>query len=431
VTDEAPPMRAPPAEGLIVEGRNIITTSIHSRPPAERPVADSFEQISEWLVGPARGIASFTEMFDEFCWRLHAAGARLLRASIHGGTLHPQFLGVTYMWWRDIGETREVMITHGVADLIPFESNVVRRVREGGETVRRRIEPTRTSFDFSVLRDLQQRGATDYLAFPLASLFGFGNYMLAFASDRPGGFADAEIADLDKLAPRLSVNADMNTQRQIAGNVMRAYLGPRTGPRVLAGQIRRGGGEAISAVLWSSDLRGFTHLSDHAPGDRVIAILNDLFDLQARRIARHGGEILKFVGDGLLAIFPVATPGDAPRAAADALEAARETLADLAARLPADGEAPPRIVIALHYGSVIYGNIGSSDRLDFTVIGPAVNLVSRVEAVAKALDLPLVVSDDFAEIHGDPLPSIGAHNLRGLQRPHELFAPSTAAVAVS
>jgi adenylate cyclase len=179
----------------------------------------------------------------------------------------------------------------------------------------------------------------------------------------------------------------------------------------------------FSAVVWSSDLRGFTELSDHVSGDRVIAILNEVFDLQAAAIASHGGEILKFIGDGLLAIFPAPTAEDAPRAAASALAAARETLAGLVARTSPDGEAPLRIAIALHYGSVIYGNIGAADRLDFTVIGPAVNLVSRVEAVAKSLDLPLVVSDDFVAAYGESLPSIGMHKLRGLERPHELFAP--------
>jgi adenylate cyclase len=205
--------------------------------------------------------------------------------------------------------------------------------------------------------------------------------------------------------------------------VLRAYLGPHTGPRVLAGEIRRGSGEEIAAVIWSSDLRGFTALSDHAPGERVIAILNDVFDLQAKAISKHRGEILKFIGDGLLAIFPVDGIDDAPRAAADALSAARETLAALKAYRPHEDEAPLRIVIALHYGTVIYGNIGAADRLDFTVVGPAVNLVSRAEAVAKSLDEPLVVTDEIAKLLGDALRSLGRFQLRGLNKERELFAP--------
>jgi adenylate cyclase len=209
---------------------------------------------------------------------------------------------------------------------------------------------------------------------------------------------------------------------QIAENVLKAYLGPQTGPLVLAGKIRRGTGDTINAVLWSSDVRSFTAFSDRVPGQQVIAKLDQIFDGQARAIAKHGGEILKFIGDGLLAIFPVDAPDQAALAAAEALTAATEALESVQALGPhTPGEAPFKMVIALHYGSAIYGNIGAADRLDFTVIGPDVNLVSRIEAVAKSLDLPLVVSDDFARAYGGSLRSLGQHKLRGLEQPHELF----------
>ena len=316
------------------------------------------------------------------------------------------------------------MIAHEITDLIPYPENPVRRVREGGETLRRRLDGPEAQARFSALHDLKARGATDYLALPITSQFGFGTHMAAYVADRPGGFTEREVADLSSLSARLSVIADMNSQRQIAENILKAYLGPQTGPKVLAGQIRRGSGEAISAVIWSSDLRRFTQLSDRLPGERVIAILNDLFDLQARAIAGHGGEILKFIGDGLLAIFPVANPAEAAGAAANALAAAEEAQAELRALRagPSAGVyAELEIVAALHYGAVTYGNIGSADRLDFTVIGPAVNLVSRIEAVGKSLDLQVVVSDDFAMAYGQPLKSLGLHKLRGLEQPHELF----------
>jgi adenylate cyclase len=254
---------------------------------------------------------------------------------------------------------------------------------------------------------------------PVPSVGGRYNY-LAYVGDRPGGFTEDQVAQLTAIAEPLAVAADWFSQRLIATNVLNAYLGTNTGPKVLAGQIRRGTGEAIAAVLWSSDLRGFTHFSDHLAGERVIEVLDQVFDLQAKAIERHGGEILKFIGDGLLAIFPVAER-TAAVAAAEALAAAAEAQAALAA-LDGDGAAL-RMVVALHYGTVIYGNIGAAQRLDFTVIGPAVNLVSRIEAVAKALDLPVVVSDDFATAYGRRLRSLGLHQLRGLERPHELFAP--------
>ena len=196
--------------------------------------------------------------------------------------------------------------------------------------------------------------------------------------------------------------------------------------KALSGQIRRGHGEEITAVLWSSDLRGFTARSDRLAGAKVIEMLNALFDAQATAIATYGGEILKFIGDGLLAIFPIEHAGMAAAAARNALAAAMqavETTRALTGDPSVAGEPPLEIVVALHIGAAIYGNIGAADRLHFTVIGPAVNLVSRIEAVAKALNLPIIVSDDFARAYGKPLRPLGRHELRGLATPHDLFAP--------
>ena len=413
------------SSSLIVEGHNIIVTEVVERSVAERPLHDTIEKIIEWLTGDARRISSFARMVDELSWRLLAAGIPVLRVNLRGGTLHPQFLGSVYVWWRTSEQTQEIMFTHEVADLIPPEQNPVMRVGNG-EIVRRRLEGPEARLDFAILHDLKERGATDYFALPVGGAFGPQAYMAVYVTDRPGGFSEREITDLSLVSERLSIAADMNSQRQIAQNVLKAYLGPQTGRKVLAGQIRRGSGEAIAAVLWSSDLRRFTQMSDQLSGESVIGMLNDLFDLQAKAIARHGGEILKFIGDGLLAIFPVANLEDAARTAANALAAAQEAqaaLGRLQARAAQAGESPLEIVIALHFGTVIYGNIGAADRLDFTVIGPAVNLVSRIETIAKSLDLPLIVSDDFARVYGGSLKSLGLHQLRGLDLPHELFTP--------
>jgi adenylate cyclase len=408
------------SSSLIVPGRNVIVTEVIERAVAERPAHDTIEAIMEWLIGGARQISSFARTIDELSWRLVAAGFPVLRVNLRGGTLHPQFLGATYVWWRSSAQTQEIMITHEVADLVPPEQNPVMRVA-GGETLRRRLEGPEARLDFPILLDLKARGATDYFALPVGGAFGPFAYMAAYVTDRPGGFSEREIADLAAVSERLSIVADMNSQRQIAENVLKAYLGPQTGRKVLAGQIRRGSGEEITAVLWSSDLRRFTQMSDQLEGEHVIGILNDLFDLQAKAIVGHGGEILKFVGDGLLAIFPVARPDEAACTAASALTAVQEALGALRAKVSPAGEPPLEIVIALHYGKVIYGNVGAADRLDFTVIGPAVNLVSRIETIAKSRDLPLIVSDDFARAYGGTLASLGLHQLRGLDLPHELF----------
>ena len=412
--------------GELTMAQTTVIASVLRTPEAERPQFETLDGVARWLVGPARRVASFAKVIDEFSWRLTAAGIGLLRVGVNTSTLHPQFLGATYHWWKDAAETRKIMVMHEVVDVIPYTDNPVFQARNEGKTIRRRIDAPDAVLDFTILHDLKARGATDYLIFPVESPFGFEAHVMTYVSDAPGGFRQAEIDVLTGFAHDIALIADMRSQRQIAENVLSAYLGAQTGPRVLAGDIRRGSGERISAAIWSSDLRGYTAFSDRAPSERVIAVLNELFDLQARAINARGGEILKFVGDGVLAIFPAATPQEAREAARSAIAAARETLAAIAARDAAADEAPLRLVVALHFGEVTYGNIGSADRVDFTVIGPAVNLVSRIEAVAKARDLSLIVSDDFANAHGycSELPSLGAFELRGLDRPHELFAPA-------
>ncbi len=396
------------------------------RPPEERPAADHIESVAEWLVGTARQLATPAAAFDEFSWRMLATGLPLLRTTMHGGTLHPLYLGATLIWWRTTGRTQMMMVAHEARESAGYLLNPVMRVREGGETLRRRVDVEPEALDFPVLHDLKAQGATDYLALPVTSAFG-GNYAVTFVSDRAGGFTDEQVAEMTRVARRLPVVMDMHSLRSIANNLLTAYLGPMTGPRVLAGHIRRGQSDTITAVLWSSDLRGFTARSDRLPGQRMIEILDALFDAQAKAIHAHGGEILKFIGDGLLAIFPIIDAGLTRIATRNALDAASETL-EAVHRLADDpvlsGEPPLKIVVALHVGQVLYGNIGAADRLDFTVIGPAVNLVSRVEAVAKSLDRPIVVSDDFARAYGGELASLGFHQLRGLTIPHELFTPA-------
>jgi adenylate cyclase len=408
-----------------IDPRHLRQGEIVERPPAERPTHDTVSSIAEWLVGPALASPSAARVIDEFAWRLLAAGFPLLRTTLHSGTLHPQFLGVAFAWWRDTGQTVLTLVAHEVLDAVLYEHNPVRRVIEGGETIRRRLDVADNELDLPILHELKAKGGTDYIALPIASAHG-RDYAITYTTDRVGGFSPREIDELTRLSGRLQGVCDSYRQRALTRNLLNAYLGSNAGPKVLAGQIRRGTGEELTVVLWSSDLRGFTERSDRLAGERMIAILNALFDAQATAIHNHGGEILKFIGDGLLAIFPIDDVAQAGAATENAMAAAREALD--AVRLLTDdqnmvGEPPLKIVVALHVGTVIYGNVGSADRLDFTVIGPAVNLVSRVESVAKALDQPIVVSDDFAHAYHRPLRSLGCHALRGLAAPRELFAP--------
>jgi len=168
---------------------------------------DTINGIADWMIGSARRITSGAAAIDEFSWRLYAAGLPLLRVSLHVGTLHPQYLGAAIIWWRDTGRTVRIMIKHEIRDLIPYEINPVRRVREGGETLRRRLDGPEAQFDFAVLHELKERGATDYLALPVGGVYGPSSYMVTYVSDRPGGFSEGEIVDLKRISepPTLSL----------------------------------------------------------------------------------------------------------------------------------------------------------------------------------------------------------------------------------
>ena len=407
----------------------IHTTEIVERPAHERPARDTIAGIAEWLIGPALDLGTGAQAVDELAWRLIAAGFPLVRVTLHSGVLHPQFLGTSFIWWHDTGQTIQTFVAHEVRDVVPYEHNPVLRVIQGGETLRRRVDLAESELDFPILRDLKAKGCTDYLALPVPGAHG-RRYAVTYTTDRVEGFSDQQVTELTGISQRMSVACDSFGQRELTRHLLKVYLGPQAGPKVLAGQIRRGTGEELTAVLWSSDLRGFTARSDRLPGQQMIAILDALFDAQATAIHRHGGEILKFIGDGLLAIFPIGGTASAGDAASNAMAAAVQAL-DAVHRLSEHpsmvGEPALQIVVALHAGVVIYGNVGAIDRLDFTVIGPAVNLVSRVENVAKALDEPIVVTDEFAQSYAGSLRSLGVHRFRGVAKPRELFSAAAPA----
>jgi adenylate cyclase len=421
-----------PAGGIVQS--YIHTTEIVERPAADRPLRDTIDAIADWLLGPALQVATGAQAIDEFAWRMLAAGFPLARLTVHSGTLHPQFLGTSLIWWCDSGQTVQTFVEHEVLDVVAYHDNAVLRVIQGGETLRRKIDVADSELDLPILHDLKAKGCTDYLALPIAGAHG-RRYAVTYTTDCVDGLSIRQVAELTHISRRLSVVCDSFMQRALMHHLLNVYLGPSAGPKVLAGQIRRGTGEELTAVLWSSDLRGFTTRSDRLAGQQMVAILNALFDAQAKAIHAHGGEILKFIGDGLLAIFPIDSPALVGDAAHNAMAAALQGL-EAVRRLVDDpsmlGEPALRIVVALHRGTVIYGNVGAYDRLDFTVIGPAVNLVSRVETVAKTLDEPIVVTDEFAKAYSGPLRSLGIHQFRGVANACELFAPAaTAATAAS
>jgi adenylate cyclase len=248
-------------------------------------------------------------------------------------------------------------------------------------------------------------------------------HAVAFSTDRPGGFDEAHVAGLSGLLPTLALVSEIRMKNRLARTLLETYVGSHAGELILAGATRRGSGTTVRAAILICDLRDFTRISDSWPRDDVISLLNDYFDAMSEPIARHGGEILKFMGDGLLAIFPLSQPS----ACADLLNAVTEACQAMAAlneRNRESGAEPLNFGIGVHVGDVMYGNIGSRARLDFTVIGPAVNMASRLEALTKQLGRPVLLSRAFADlVAGDfDLERVGEYPVRGFSYPIELFA---------
>jgi adenylate cyclase len=278
--------------------------------------------------------------------------------------------------------------------------------------------------DFPILADLRADGYTDYVIFPLVYA-GSRPWAVSFCTRRPEGFTDLDLAIIGHVLPGFAGALEIMETRRTARQLLETYIGPKAGAQVLAGDILRGQGRTIDAVLWMSDLHDFTRLSNHLPLSDVISLLNRYFDLMAEPIERHGGEILKFVGDAVLAIFPLThIEEDRRQAVHDAVTAASEALGALDAvnaERRAEGLEPLKTGIALHNGEVMYGNVGSSNRLDFTVIGPAVNLASRLTHLTGELDRSLVLSADFARLVDRPLRYLGRFSLKGFDTPEEVF----------
>ena len=390
-----------------------------------------------WAVREGLRSAGAYELFDGYCQRLVIDGIELWRAHLAMETLHPQWSGYGYTWRRDLNAIEPQQYVHGStedADFLgsPFNELIVRA--QGGEenpSLRRRVEQD-DQRDFPILVEFFAAGATDYLAY----LFEFGKggdrsqgtgIVYSFVTDRRGGFSDDDTTLLQATLPGLSLAMKAHAGYVIASGLLGTYLGEDAGRRVHAGSIMRGSVDTLRAVIWYADIRGFTTVSDSAPGPVVVELLNEVFEILTASLRVHGGQVLKFIGDGMLAIFSFEERDRAEtcRHALDAAIEAMRNIDEMNKARAAAGVPVASVDLALHLGEVLYGNVGATDRLDFTVIGPAVNEVARIEALCEPLDRPVLVSAEFvAGITGadDRLESLGRHALRGIREPKEIFA---------
>ncbi len=397
-----------------------------SLPPAG---LGSGNPLIEWLWREGWEITSLPDLAAGFGRAINAAGLPVSRLRLTLRTLHPQLAGLSHTWSRETDSVEEFWPPLTVMQEDIFRKSPYALLFQGAGAIRRRLDLPDAEIDFPILEDLRMQGATDYVAMPLT--FSDGRISAAtFATNRPGGFSTGELETLYEMLPVLTRLMEMHALRRTARILLDTYLGRYTGERVLQGLVHRGDGEDIHAVIWFSDLRASTRLADALPRPDFLQLLNGYFDCMAGAVLEQGGEVLKFIGDAVLAIFPIGLLGEVPnqrlesagRAALAAARDAQNRMDVLNAARRAAGEPELRYGIGLHVGDVTYGNVGAPTRLDFTVIGPACNEASRVATMCKVLERPLIVSAELARLLPDEnLMSLGFHGLRGVREPHELF----------
>ena len=393
-------------------------------------LAPEVSAIADWLTERGLVRTGFEQLVEGFCHRLRAIDVPVWRAFVSADTLHPRIRGMGCSWRVDQGLRRDVYIHRLDPPEAYLKSPFKRMLDRGLGCLRVRLDGSEP-IEFPLLDELREQGLTDYLA--QRTWFGQDGesdrktgVLSSWATTRPEGFSERDIAILDHLMPRLALALQARLGHDISVNLLDTYVGPEAGRRILDGEIRRGTLDVISAVILVADLRGFTAVVDRSERDVLIDTLNAYFDCQVPAIVANGGHVLKFLGDGLLATFPL--NGRAPEAACEAaLDAASEVLRcvrALSEERAASNKPVMELDIALHLGEVFYGNVGSTDRLDFTVVGPAVNEASRIEALCAQHDRNLLISETFANAatnSADRLISIGRYGLRGVRSAQSIY----------
>jgi adenylate cyclase len=400
-----------------------------------------FTELSSWLTRAGLAGMAETDIVSGFCERCVAAGLPLARSVIFVDTLDPVHEGRLFRWGYGPGESPlmeygrtnlEALAATG-SEAVDLEtvgrwrSSPHYRMAETGDSfLRRRLNDAATT-EFPLLADFMAAGMTDYVA--IISRFAPGGIIgemdgiySSWATSAPGGFIDAHIAALRRVEPYFALAIKSVSLARMTATLMQTYLGRDAGRRVLGGRIVRGIAERIDAVIWFSDLRGFTRITDTAP-EQAIPLLNDYADAIVSAVHEHGGDVLKLIGDGTLAIFTAEDRAHACEAALVAAITARARIEKLNRRRRAEGKPITDMYLGLHVGGVFYGNVGGRERLDFTVIGPAVNEANRIAAMCRAVDQPVLMSSAFADVPGirRRLVSVGRYALRGVAHPQELF----------
>lgn len=380
---------------------------------------------------PAQRFESWLQTYDpaesapgvllaHFAEGLRQLGIPLHRSSLWLPTAHPELWGTQVVWSESSG-SQMVARAHDVTQTATFLNTPGQAVHQARRPLRFRLDVAPEEVPYALLRELQAEGMKDYLIVPFHTDHAHEQPWVTFATRDAAGFSAADVDRLTNYCVPMGWKARVVIAETATRSLLRVYLGPNAAERVWDGEFRRGSGQQLESVIWFCDLRGFTKLGDSMPASELVALLDQYFECVAGPIEDQGGEILKFVGDAVLAIFP--SKDSVASAAERALTAARQALSALSDWSKSEPGRPElRMGISLHVGEVFYGNVGGRSRLDFTVIGAAVNEASRVESLCKEMGVPLLATEAFARAVGaEQLRSVGRHTLRGVKREQELF----------
>jgi adenylate cyclase len=353
------------------------------------------------------------------------AGAPIDRLQIMFPTINPLYSGTSALWRKRTGETTPFQAHHGLRLSERFIGSPLQKLLESGRGIRQSLIdlPKDAHAAFTELAD---EGFTDYYAMPVTFNSGLDSAFIV-SSRKPGGFSDCDINNFRRMRDYVAPTLEVFSLRHLSSSLLDTYLGKRTGEKVLSGMIKRGDADTIHAALWFSDLRDFTQMTENLPADKLLKILNDYFEFVAAAVTAQGGEILRFIGDAMLIVFPIdehISRESACNAAIDAARDAQQSLATHNHMRRRHGEIEIRFGVGLNVGEVIYGNVGAPDRLDFTVMGPAVNRTARLESLTKVVGEDILVSKAFAESVDCPMKSLGEHMMKGIEQPQPVFAPT-------
>lgn len=376
-------------------------------------------ETTKWLYAETRDEVFIEEILEKMCVRLRDAGIPVARAALYFSTQNPEWLGARILW--RVGAAIDVgTFGYDIRTQPEFLLSPMRELAEGSSEVRMKLEGDER-LSYPLYQELRAAGVTDYVAWNLHHSLG-RTHTVTFGADGLGGFSHDDIAVLRELLPVLALVTEVRLKNHITRILLQTYVGRHATREILAGATTRGSGSTVEAAILICDMRDFTGLSDTLERDEIISLLNDFFDAMAVPVENHGGEILKFVGDGFMAIFPT-TDEDACQNLIAAVREAEKEIASYNVHRLADGLKEIDYGIGVHLGDVLYGNIGSTKRLDFTVVGPAVNVASRLENLSKQTDQRALFSDRFVEKAGenDRFLPLGRFDLRGLGEAVNVF----------